>query len=177
MKIAIIGYSGAGKSTLAKRLAQENGVEPLFLDRVHFLPNWAEREPEAAREIVRQEQEKPDWVIDGNYTFLAREERMRDADEIIFLNYPRLVCLMRALKRNRMFHGKTRESAADGCCERMNWEFAWWILPKGGTRAYVRSYRAIVQRYAQKTAVIRNDRALEQYLASRKHNDESDLNR
>ena len=177
MKIAIIGYSGAGKSTLAKRLAGELGIAPFYLDRVHFLPNWVEREPEEARAMVRAEMANPSWVIDGNYTYLLREERLRDADEIIWLNYPRLVCMMRALKRSRTFRGKTRESAADGCCERMNWEFAWWILHKGRTRAYVRSYRAIVQRYAQKTAVIRNDRALEQYLASRKHNDESDQNR
>jgi adenylate kinase family enzyme len=47
MKIAIIGYSGAGKSTLAKRLAQELGIEPLYLDRVHFLQDWTEREEES----------------------------------------------------------------------------------------------------------------------------------
>lgn len=167
MKIAIIGYSGSGKSTLAKRLAGELGFEPLYLDRVHFLPNWVEREPEEAREMVRAEMTKPDWVIDGNYTYLLREERLRDADEIIWLNYPRLTCLIRALKRNHDFHGKTRDSAADGCIERMNWEFAWWILHKGRTRAYIRGYRNIVQRYPEKTAIIRNDRALIRYLANR----------
>ena len=177
MKIAIIGYSGSGKSTLAKRLAQELGIEPLYLDRVHFLPNWVERARAEAREMVRAEMEKPSWVIDGNYTYLLREERLRDADEIIWLNYPRLVCMMRALKRARTFRGKTRESVADGCIERMNWEFAWWILYEGRTRAYARNFRAVVQHYPQKTAVIGSDRALEQYLQNRKHNDESDQNK
>ncbi len=177
MKIAIIGYSGSGKSTLAKRLANELAIEPFYLDRAHFLPNWVEREREEAREMVRAEMEKPSWVIDGNYRYLLRDERLRDADEIIWLNYPRLVCLMRALKRNRTFHGKTRESAADGCIERMDWEFAWWILHKGRTRASVKSYRAIVRQYPHKTAVIRSDRALEQYLANRTHNNESDQNK
>ena len=177
MKIAIIGYSGAGKSTLAKRLAAELGIAPFYLDRVHFLPNWMEREPDEARAMVRAEMANPSWVIDGNYTYLLREERLRDADEIIWLNYPRLVCMIRALKRARTFRGKTRESAADGCIERMNREFAWWILHKGRTRASVRSYRAVVQNYPQKTAVIRNDHALEQYLANRTHNDESDQNK
>ena len=174
MKIAIIGYSGAGKSTLAKRLAGELGIEPFYLDRVHFLPNWVEREREEAREMVRAQMANDSWVIDGNYAYLLREERLRDADEIIWLNYPRLVCLLRALKRNRVFRGKTRESAADGCIERMNWEFAWWILHKGRTRASVRSYRTVKEHYPRKTAVIRNDRALEQYLVSRKNNNESD---
>ena len=171
MKIAIMGYSGAGKSTLAKRLAQEIGIEPLFLDRVQFLPNWVEREPEAAREIVCQEMTRPDWVIDGNYTHMLREERMRDADEIIFLNYPRLICLIRAFKRHRAFRGKTRESMADGCIERMNWEFVWWILYQGRTRPRVRGFWRIVHQYPEKTAVIRSDRALNRYLSTRNGTD------
>lgn len=168
MKIAIIGYSGSGKSTLAKRLAQQLGIEPLYLDRVHFLPGWKERDQESAREIVWTEMQKPDWVIDGNYTHMHRKERLRDADEIIFLGYPRILCLIRALKRNKEFRGSARESVADGCIERMNWEFAWWILYKGRTSAHIRAYRDIVRQYPNKTAVIRSDRALEQYLQDRK---------
>jgi len=174
MKIAIIGFSGSGKSTLAKRLGGELGIEPLYLDRVHFLPGWTEREPEAAREIVRNEMAKRDWVIDGNYRYLLREERLHDADEIFFLAYPRLVCLMRALKRHRDFRGKTRESAADGCIERMNWEFAWWILHQGRTRAMLRGYREVVRRYPEKTAVIRSDSALQRYLDKRQKKNEGD---
>lgn len=175
MKIAIIGYSGSGKSTLAKRLAGELGIEPLYLDRVHFLPGWAEREPDAAREIVRAEMQKPDWVIDGNYAHMLREERLRDADEIIFLSYPRIICLMRALKRNKEFRGTARDSIADGCIERMNWEFAWWILYQGRTRARVIGYLDVVQRYPDKTAVIKSDRALERYLQIRKQKHKGDI--
>lgn len=167
MKIAIIGYSGSGKSTLAKRLAQRLGIEPLYLDRVHFLPGWAERDPESAREIVWAEMQKPDWVIDGNYTHMHREARLRDAEEIIFLNYPRFSCLLRALKRHRDFRGKARDSVSDGCIERMNLEFAWWILYKGRTSARKRAYRDIVCTYPQKTAVIKNDHELERYLQTR----------
>ena len=167
MKIAIIGYSGSGKSTLAKRLASELGIAPLYLDCVHFLPNWVEREEEAAREIVRVEMAKPNWVIDGNYTHMLRDQRLQEADEIIWLRYPRLICLYRALKRNRAFRGQARESMTDGCIERMDWEFAWWKLYKGRTRAVVKRYQAVVARYPQKTAVIRSDRALERYLTQR----------
>ena len=158
----------------ARARSLELGIEPLYLDRVHFLPDWVEREPEEAREMVRVQMANPNWVIDGNYAYLLREERLRDADEIIWLNYPRLVCLLRALKRNRVFRGKTRESAADGCIERMNWEFAWWILHKGRTRASVHSYQEVVRRYPEKTAVIRNDRALQLYLDNRQKKNESD---
>jgi len=175
MKIVIIGYSGSGKSTLAKRLAQQLGIEPLYLDRVHFLPDWAEREPESAREIVWAEMQKPDWVIDGNYTHMHREERLREADEIIFLNYPRIICLMRVLKRYRDFRGNARDSVADGCIERMNWEFAWWVLYKGRTSARKRAFGDIVRKYRQKTAVIKNDRELECYLQTRVQKYKGDL--
>lgn len=174
MKIAIMGYSGSGKSTLAKQLAQELGIEPLYLDRVHFLPNWMEREAEAGREIVRAEMAKPSWVIDGNYTHLLREERMKEADEIIWLRYPRLICLYRALKRSREFRCQSRESVADGCIERMNWEFAWWILYKGRTKERVRGYQNIVERYPQKSTIIQNDRALWRYLQKRQSKNEGE---
>lgn len=164
MKIAVIGYSGSGKSTLAKRLADWIGCEPLYLDTVNFLPNWVERDRESGREIVRRTMEQDDWVIDGNYQSLLREERLRDADEIVFMDYPRLLCLHRALKRYRDFRGGTRESAADGCIERMNAEFVWWILYQGRTRARVRGYRAVITQYPDKTVVIRNDRQLNAYL-------------
>lgn len=167
MKIAIIGYSGAGKSTLAKRLADWIGCEPLYLDTVNFLPDWVERDRGEARARVAEELAKTNWVIDGNYGSLLRDERMRDADEIVFLNYPRMACLIRALKRYRTFRGGTRESAATGCAERMNAEFVWWILQKGRTRAYRQRYRETIARYRDKSVVLRNDREQNAYLAKK----------
>ena len=46
MKIAIIGYSGSGKSTMAKRISERFGLPVLYLDTVHGLPGWEERERE-----------------------------------------------------------------------------------------------------------------------------------
>ena len=165
MKIAIVGYSGSGKSTLAKQLAGKIGCAPLYLDTVNFLPDWQERNRDEARERVRRELEKSSWVIDGNYRALLHAERMEQADEIVWMNYPRLLCLFRAPKRYASFRGKTRESAADGCIERMTWEFAWWILYKGRTRERVRGYRNLAIRYPDKTVTVRNDRERRAYIA------------
>jgi len=167
MKIAIIGHSGSGKSTLARRLADEMGVEPMYLDSVHFLPGWAERDSEEARGIVRDELSKPDWVIDGNYRLLLCEERLEAADEILFFNYPRLICLFRALKRYHQFKDKTRESAGEGCIEKIDFEFIWWILHRGRTRAKRRGYKDVLLRYPNKTVELKNDRDLERYLRQR----------
>ena len=167
MKIAIIGYSGSGKSTLAKRLALHIGCEPLYLDTANFLPDWKERDRDEARAIVRRTLEKPDWVIDGNYRGLLREERLRDADEIVWLRYNRFVCVYRALGRHVKNRGKSRESMASGCIEKMDWEFFLWVLYKGRTSARVRGYLDTIGRYADKSVVIGNDRQLRAYLAGK----------
>ena len=164
MKIAIIGYSGAGKSTLAKHLANEIGVLPLYLDKVHYLPNWQERDRIEARAMVRETLNQSNWVIDGTYQSLFREERLEQADEIIWMNYPRLLCLWRVILRNWRFRGQTRESMAEGCMERLDWEFVWWILYEGRTRERVSDFRAIQKQYPQKTVVITNERELRRYL-------------
>lgn len=167
MKIAIIGYSGSGKSTLAKMLAEWAGCEPLYLDTVQFLPNWVERDRAEAREIVRQTMEKSAWVIDGNYRSFLFEERITDADEIVFMNYPRGICLWRAIKRYWEFRGKTRASIADGCIEKLDREFVWWILYKGRTKERAGWFWDAVRRYPEKSVVIRNDRELGAYLAKK----------
>ena len=167
MKIAIIGYSGAGKSTLAKRLADEINVQPLYLDAVHYLTNWQERDRTEAREIVRETLQQGNWVIDGTYQSLLREERLEQADEIIWMNYPRLLCLWRVILRYIRFRGQTRESMASGCTERLDWEFVRWVLYNGRTRERVLDFQAIQKQYPQKTVVLRNDFALRRYLQSR----------
>jgi len=168
MKIAIIGYSGSGKSTLAKKLAEWIGCEPLYLDTVQFLPNWVERDRAESREIVRRTLEKDAWVIDGNYRSFLFKERMMDADEIVFMNYPRLVCLCRAVKRYRQFRGRTRDSIASGCIEKLDREFVKWILYKGRTKERVGWFLDVVRQYPEKTVVIRNDRELGAYLSKKK---------
>lgn len=164
MKIAIIGYSGAGKSTLAKRIADGLGIEPLPLDQTHFLPGWVERAPEESRKLVQAELEKPNWVIDGNYPSLLWEERLKDADQIVWFDYPRLRCLVRVIRRRWQFRGRVRESMANGCVEKLDWEFVWWILCKGRTAQYRTYYRGAIERYPQKAFILRNDRDSKRYV-------------
>ena len=164
MKIAIIGYSGAGKSTLAKRLAAQIGCRPFYLDTVQFAANWELRDRDEALLLVSAEMDKPGWVIDGNYSGFLQERRFAEADEIVQLLYPRLVCLARVIHRHITYRGKSRESMATGCIEKLDWEFVRWILRDGRTRARVQRYRDVARRYPDKTTVIRNDRALRAYL-------------
>jgi len=114
MKIAVIGYSGSGKSTLSRKMADYYNIPVLFLDTVNFLPNWAERELEESKQIVWDFMQNESWVIDGKYRKLHQDERLKLADKIIFMNFRRITCLLRAYKRYIKYKNATRESMAEG---------------------------------------------------------------
>lgn len=159
MKIAVIGYSGAGKSTLSVTLSAQYTLPLLHLDQVQFLPGWSIRDPEEARALVTAFMEAhDDWVIDGNYRGFQQEQRMREADVIVFLNFPRLLCLWRAWRRYCRFQGHTRPSMAVGCDEKWDADFVKWILKEGRTRTYRERYRAICRQYPDKIIVCRTRR-------------------
>lgn len=165
MKIAIIGYSGAGKSTLARRLGELYGIPVLHLDTVHFLPNWEERERSEKQKIVSDfMNDNESWVIDGNYSKLFSAERLEQADMIVMLLFNRFNCLWRAIKRYREFKGRTRPDMSDGCAEKIDLEFVWWILHDGRTKSKKADYKAISAKYPDKVTVMKNQRELDVFL-------------
>ena len=135
MKIAIIGYSGSGKSTLAEIIGKKYSIPVLHLDKVNFLPGWVERNIDESRRIAEEFMKKDSWVIDGNYGKFFQKERLEAADRIIFLDFNRFSCLLRAYRRYIIHKGKTRSSAAEGCIEKFDGVFIRWILADGRTKA------------------------------------------
>ncbi len=164
MKIAVLGYSGSGKSTLAGKLSSLYDIPVLHLDTVQFVPGWAERDRDEARAMVRDFMRHASWVIDGNYTDFYQPERLEQADTILFLDFPRRVCLARAFKRYLQYKNTTRESMAEGCPEKLDLEFIGWILFTGRTNKVRRHFREIVARYPGKAVVLRNQRQVDAYL-------------
>lgn len=157
MKIAIIGYSGSGKSTLARQLGDFYNCPVLYLDKIQFEANWKERNKEIAKNIVKEFLDNNDnWVIDGNYTALLRERRLEEADMIIYMCYPRLICLYQAYNRYRKYKGKTRESMAPDCNEKLDFEFIKWILLDGRSKEKEKQYAETIQKYSQKIVILRN---------------------
>ncbi len=164
MKIAVIGYSGSGKSTLAGKLSQKFDVPVLYIDTIQFLPGWAERPSEEKQAILKEFLDTHDgWVIDGNYTKLSFDRRMQEADKIIFLAFNRFACVFRALKRYFKYKGKTRESMAQGCDEKIDAEFLWWVFYKGRTKKRRSLYYGTIQKYRDKSVIIKNQRQLERF--------------
>jgi adenylate kinase family enzyme len=164
VKIAILGYSGSGKSTLAKYLGHRYGIPVLYLDRVQFLPGWQVRDRGEAVSIVEEFMKQPSWVIDGNYSNFLQEKRLEQADFIVFMNFSRLSCFFRACRRYLQNRNISRESMADGCLEKMDWAFVRWILYEGRTKRKRSRYRGIVERYREKTVILKNQKQLDRFM-------------
>lgn len=156
MKIAIIGYSGSGKSTLAKKLSKKYNCPLLYLDTVNFESGWKERNKEEAKKLVEEFMKNDSWVIDGNYYELYQERRLEESDKIIFMNFPRYVCFKQAFKRYLDSKNNVRESMAEGCEEKFDFEFVKWILFDGRSKKYKERYENICSKYKDKVIVCRN---------------------
>ncbi|PRQ08680.1 AAA family ATPase [Enhygromyxa salina] len=100
-RVLIVGNSGAGKSTLARRLARDRDAHHLDLDPFAWQPTEPpERTPldEAEREIRRSLAEHSRWVVEGCYADLVGI-LAAEADELIFLDVPVVVCQAHARAR------------------------------------------------------------------------------
>ena len=164
LKIAIIGYSGSGKSTLANFLGQHYNCEVLYLDKIHFTSNWQERTVDEMTDDISTFMLQSDWIIEGNYSACLYEERMREADCIVFFNFNRVNCLYRAFRRYLTYRGKTRPSMAEDCNEKFDFAFVKWILLDGRSKKYVEQYNVVVKNYSDKTIILKNQRQLNHYM-------------
>ncbi len=163
MKVMIIGYSGSGKSTLCRKIADVYQIEPLFMDTIHWLPGWKERDRDEEISLLKDFLSKNEsWVIDGNYSKVLHKERCELADRIIFMDFNRFSCLKRALKRGKEYRFRTRESMTEGCPEKIDMEFVQWILYKGRSREIKDRYRDICSSFNGKCIIIRNQKQLDE---------------
>ena len=162
MKIAILGYSGSGKSTLAQKLGKKLELPILHLDAVHHLPGWKEREREDEQEIVRAFLDEHDaWIIDGNYSKLLLERRLEEADRIYLLLLNRFACLRRVTVRYLRYRGVSRPDMAEGCSEKLDAAFVWWVLWNGRRPHRKKIYHEAAQKYPNKLTIVRSQRSLD----------------
>lgn len=121
-RIAIIGPGGAGKSTFAKRLGQQLKREIIHLDRLYWRPNWTPTPRQEWVTLQKQLIQPEEWIIDGNF-HKTLDLRLAAADTIIFLDFPRWLCLWRIISRRIRYNGKTRFDLGGHNTERITFMF------------------------------------------------------
>ncbi|KED04828.1 topology modulation protein, partial [Streptococcus equi subsp. ruminatorum CECT 5772] len=104
------------------------------------------------------------------YPSCLYEERMREADHIIYFNFNRFNCFYRAFKRYLKYRGQTRPDMAENCNEKFDVEFMKWILLDGRSKNNLNNYKAVIKTYPHKTIVLKNQKQLNHYMNSIQHN-------
>lgn len=125
-RVSIIGSGGAGKSTLARQLGEITGLPVIHLDQRFWRPGWTESPKDEWRSTVEDLARGDRWIIDGNFGG-TMEIRLAAADTVVFLDFPRVLCTYRAIKRAIAFRNKTRPDMGPGCIEKFDLEFLRWI--------------------------------------------------
>lgn len=164
MKVVIFGYSGSGKSTLAKSFHDQYGLPLMHLDRYMLDDKWNNLDLEKRKKTLEDFMKENDsWVIEGNYFKTLFEERLEQADVIIFLNFNRFFCLRQAIHRS---HSKdvNLDAAPEGVNYKMRLEFANWVFFTGRSRRRKKIFFDAVNRYKEKSLVFKNRKQLIKYF-------------
>jgi len=161
-RIMIVGCGGAGKSTLARQLGEKLGLPVVHLDKLFWHSGWVESTKEEIDGKIMLELQKERWIIDGNY-MRTMPIRMAHCDTVIFLDFNRVSCVWGILKRYLTNIGKVRPDMAEGCPEKIDWEFFVWVWNFNKTKRE-RIYRMLKEAEGIETIVLKNRRAVENFL-------------
>jgi adenylate kinase family enzyme len=99
--------------------------------------------------------QKPRWILDGNFN-RTLEDRLSRCDTVIYLDYPRLVCLKNWLFRVVKNWGRARPDMGPGCAEWFDPEMAGWIW--GFNRKNRSRYHALLNGLEDKRVIILKSR-------------------
>ncbi len=162
-KILVIGCCGAGKTTFSKALAAKLGLPLVHLDALFWRDNWQSASKEEFDSLLHAELVKPRWIIDGNYnrTLLWR---MRHADTVIFLDYPRLSSLCGVIGRYFKNRGRARADVGGDCREKLDLPFLKFVW--NFNKKYRKYYRDLLGGAAgADTLILKNRRQARRFLA------------
>jgi len=163
MKISVIGYSSSGKSTFSKRLKSIYNIPLLHIDKIYFETNWVERDTKKVENEILEFTKLDSWIIDGLYRKIATN-RFDEADQIFIFNFNRFKCLYGAIYRRIKFHNQVRDSIAEGCKERLNLSFIFWILFKGRTKKSKNLIKHFQKTYKDKVITFKSRKQANNYL-------------
>jgi adenylate kinase family enzyme len=162
-RVLILGSAGAGKTTLAHQIGKFLNLPIIHLDAYYWKPGWEPTPMTDWWEVVEELVAGDAWVMDGNYRGTLTL-RLMAADTVIFLDFPRWLCLWRVFKRALRYAGRTRPDMAPGCREKIDLPFLRWIWTYP-TRARPQILTCLEVCQSEKTVIIlRSPAEVQQFL-------------
>lgn len=125
-RVLIIGGNGCGKTTFAKELAYVLKLPLIHLDALYWRDHWTHAANEEFDLLLRKELVKPTWIMDGNMK-RTLPVRLTYCDTVIFMDYPRRICVFGAIRRFFKNYGKSRPDMGGYCPERLSKESVGFI--------------------------------------------------
>jgi adenylate kinase family enzyme len=122
-RVLVMGSSGSGKSTFARRLSEITGIPFVSLDALYWKPGWVASDKAEFRERLTEVALQPRWIMDGNFPSHLVELRRDACDTVIWFDLPRRSCMFGIMRRIAGSYGKVRPEMAEGCPERIDFEF------------------------------------------------------
>ena len=162
-KIIIIGGAGTGKTTLADKLSKKLDLPVYHIDGIHHLADWKERDKEERDRIILEKVKDPKWIFDGTYR-TTLEERVKNADLVVFLDYSNLARLKGVITRYLKNPGKEKKEIP-GCKENLSWKFIKFVWNwNKDRREFVVN---ILEKYENKSILIfKNRKSLNKWYES-----------
>lgn len=160
-RVLVIGPCGAGKSTLSAALGQRLGLPVHHMDQLNWRSGWVESSKDELRTRLDAIVAGDRWLIDGNYGG-TMEPRLARADTVVYLDYPIRLCLWRLLRRIWTYRGRTRPDMTEGCPERFDLAFFFYVLtwnrgPRVRTEEKLKDHKGKIVR-------LKSPRALQAWL-------------
>ncbi|NRF63094.1 adenylate kinase [Vibrio coralliilyticus] len=98
-KIAVFGKPGSGKSTLSKQLARETGIELHQLDSIVYKKNGEQIDVETFKDAHNNILETESWIIDGLGPIESFNQRLDEADTLVYIDLPYITSYWLVTKR------------------------------------------------------------------------------
>jgi len=98
----------------------------VHLDKVFWRPGWQSISKAEFDDLLAIELEKPQWIMDGNFNRTI-PWRLEKCDTVIYLDFPRILCLWGVISRIVKTYGKVRPDMGEGCPERIDLDFLKWV--------------------------------------------------
>jgi adenylate kinase family enzyme len=154
-RILLVGCSGSGKSTLARQIGQKLDLPVIHLDKLFWRDNWQSVSNEEFDSLLDTELNKECWIMDGNYT-RTLSTRLATCDTVIYLDFPRYICLWNVMGRIIRNYGRTRPDVGGHNPERFDFEFIKWVW--NFNRTHRQKYHTLLNDMPDKTTLILHNR-------------------
>jgi adenylate kinase family enzyme len=165
-RIHICGIYGCGKTTLAKNISKILNIPHYSLDDIKYLAKYSQIRPIEERiKMVNAICDNPSWITEGSWSNYA-EEAFKKADLVILMNYPKLKCSFRVLKR--YFTRKGYEQDTFFGTLRLILEIFRYHYKKRPVS--LEEHKNLIRKHKKRVIILRSDNTSERFLKNYQFN-------